>query len=196
MPSNVYIENSQPEIREAGGILTKKNIKIVGGAGVFDISGAASANFGNITVSGAPTFTSKSSIVDVTGSTLTINSTQSGSAFLLDAAAGSTITLPTDSPGLKFTFYVVTTVTSNSYKVIIGSASSYFQGYLNVPVSGGTAKYFFGDGSSLLSINLNGSTTGGLLGGDFTVTCIKAGLWQCTGNVEGSGTVATPFATS
>lgn len=134
-------------------------------------------------------------VIDATASaTLTV--AQSGSTILLDKAAGCTLTLPTDAAGLWYHFIVVTTVTSNAYKIITASASSFIQGILNVPVAAGTTKDFFGDGTTDVSVNLNGTTTGGLLGGEFTAKCLKSGLWQITGNVEGSGTVATPFGTS
>lgn len=132
-------------------------------------------------------------VVDVTGATKTLTAAQSGAIVLLDVAT-TTVTLPADAAGLSFTFVVKTAATAQ--KVIIATASSYFQGELGVPVAAGTQKLFFGDASTLVSINLNGSTTGGLAGGSFTVTCLKSGLWQVNGNVEGSGTVATPFATS
>lgn len=134
-------------------------------------------------------------IIDGTAG-VTLTAAQSGATILLDHASGGTFTLPTDAPGLNFRFIVITTVTSVGYKVITASVSSFIQGYLNVPVAAGTAKYFFGDGTTDVSINLNGTTTGGLLSGEFTLTCLKSGLWQASGNVEGSGTVATPFGTS
>lgn len=135
-------------------------------------------------------------VVDVTASTKTLTFDQSGSTILLDRAAGSTVTLPAPQTGLKFRFVVLTTVTSNSYKVITDAATTFIQGSLGVPVAAGTQKLFFADGTTDVSVNLNGTTTGGLLGGQFELECVDGTQWQCTGNVEGSGTVATPFATS
>lgn len=125
----------------------------------------------------------------------TLTTADSGSTLLLDAAAGATVTLPAPAAGLTYTFVVLTTVTSNSYKVVTDASTTFLQGYLAVPVAAGTSTYFFADGTSDISINLNGSTTGGLLGGQFSVTCLDGTQWQVSGVVEGSGTVATPFAT-
>lgn len=138
-------------------------------------------------------FANVESTVDVTTAAVTLTKAQSGSNVLLDIAT-TTVTLPADVQGLNFHFIVATAATAQ--KVIIQSASSFFTGNLDVPVATGTRKSFFGDGSTLLSINLNGTTTGGLQGGDFTLVCLKVGLWLAVGAVEGSGTVATPFATS
>jgi hypothetical protein len=181
--ANLYIENEVETVKLSKQIRSKYPLNLVG----------TGAN-GNLSVSGS--ISGLEPVVDVTTTPVTLTAAQSNSVILLDVASGTTITLPTDAAGLTYTFVVATTVTSNSYKVIIGSASSYFIGQIDVPVSTGTRKNFYGDGSSLLSINLNGSTTGGLQGGTFTVICLKAGLWSAQGSVEGSGTVATPFATS
>jgi hypothetical protein len=43
---------------------------------------------------------------------------------------------------------------------------------------------------------MNGSTTGGLIGGSIRFTAISATQWMVTGNYVGSGTLADPFATS
>lgn len=190
----LYFEDNFPSW--STGVNFKKSISVNGitanGNGNIDFS----ASTGTFKFPSGGVIGNVANVIDVTTSTLTLTAAQSGSTVLLDRAAGSTVTLPNDVAGLTFQFVVATTVTSNSYKVIIGSASSFFQGALGVPVAAGTQKFFYGDASTLLSINLNGTTTGGLFGGEFTVKCLKAGLWETYGNVEGSGTVATPFATS
>lgn len=134
-------------------------------------------------------------VLDVTADT-TLDFSQTGAVVLLDHAAGATVTLPAPLAGLKFTFVVKTTVTSNAYKVITDAATTFLQGCLRVPVAAGTGTDFFADGTTDVSINLNGSTKGGLLGGEFELVCVDGTQWQVNGVVEGSGTVATPFATS
>lgn len=98
MSSNVYIENYAPEVRQAGGILTKKNFKMVGGAGVFDISGAASINLGTVPLSAnvklnAPIFTSTPVAINATA---TATAAQVATGYITStSAAATTITLPT-----------------------------------------------------------------------------------------------------
>jgi hypothetical protein len=134
-------------------------------------------------------------VLDLTAST-TLTGEQSGAVVLLDAAAGLTVTLPTPAIGLVYTFIVKTTVTSNAYKIITDAATTFLLGSVGVPIAAGTQALFFANGTSHRSVNMNGSTTGGLLGGIIAFTCIDATQWQVNGNLEGSGTVATPFATS
>lgn len=189
--ANRLLEKYVQVVREDG-INTLKSVTI----GTKGATSTASLTVGTGGINTTGSLACLEPIVDVTTSTLTLTAAQSNSTVLLDRAAGSTITLPADAAGLQFTFVVATTVTSNSYKVIIATASSYFIGQVDVPVAAGTRKNFYGDGSSLLSINLNGTTTGGLQGGTFIVTCLKSGLWSAQGSIEGSGTVATPFASS
>lgn len=136
--------------------------------------------------------------VNVTGSNVTLTSGEFGSVVTLNPSAAVVVTLPTPVAGAQFTFIVGTAATSsNTIKVITGTiASQFLQGYLGVPVAAGTQTLFFGNGTTDVSINLNGTTTGGLIGGEFTLTGISSTIWQVAGNVEGSGTVATPFGTS
>lgn len=130
MPSNVYIENSVPAVREAGGILTKKNIKIVGGVGIFDVSNAASANFGSIvpTITGAniklnvPINVTLSPVaVNVTA---TLTSAQILAGYITStSAAAVTMTLPTGAllggaigatTGTEIEFYIDNTAGANT----------------------------------------------------------------------------------
>jgi hypothetical protein len=52
------------------------------------------------------------------------------------------------------------------------------------------------NGSTHLAVSMNGTTTGGILGTQFRVTCLSSTRWAITGINFGSGVVATPFATS
>ena len=64
-----------------------------------------------------------------------------------------------------------------------------------------TASVFQGNGTTHVSVSMNGTTTGGLLGTDLTFECIAAsaspsGMWQVLGTNLTSSTTGTPFATS
>ncbi len=135
------------------------------------------------------------SVNDVTANT-TLTVADSGQVFLLDAAAGVTVTLPTAAAGLTYTFVVKTSVTSNSYKITAGSSNGYFMGSLATTTGTGSADIFTGNGSSDISVTMNGTTTGGLLGTLITITCVTTGLWEVSGTNIASGTIATAFATT
>jgi len=122
---------------------------------------------------------------------------QSGTAFLLNRAAGTTVTLPSPVAGLKYTFVVTTSVTSNSYKIITSAGTVFLQGTILVTkAADGTNLATFGDGATHVAVTMNGTTTGGLIGTRLAFECVSATEWEVTGFDSGSGTIATPFATS
>ena len=147
----------------------------------------------SLTVNGA---ISGQSSINALSSNTTLTASQSGEVFLLNSASGVTVTLPAAQVGLTYTFIVETSVTSNDYKVTVGSSNGYLIGSVVEGASAGATDIFIGNGTSDISVTQNGSTTGGLQGSVLTVTCVTTGLWQVSGTLIGSGTVATPFATT
>lgn len=144
----------------------------------------------------SPNFTGGRAIAtnaSAAGTTLTAG--QSGSVFLFDTAAGITYTLPVPVVGLIYTFVVTTTVTSSNHKVITDAATTLLQGAI---VSGTTTASVFESviGTSNISVKMNGTTTGGLVGAEFNFRCMSATLWQVSGTNFTSGTTATPFSTT
>lgn len=144
----------------------------------------------------------KANTVSGSGATVALTEEQSGSIILSDRAAGIVFTLPPAKAGLKYTFLVTTTVTSNSFKVITNSASQFLQGTVvagleaTTPGANPGPKLFSGDGSTHVSVTMSGTTTGGIKGTRLVVECVSSTLWHVSGTVLASGTIATPFATS
>ena len=54
--------------------------------------------------------------------------------------------------------------------------------------------YFAADGSDDLILTLNGTTTGGLIGSQAVMQVNKDGYWLVLADLNGSGTLATPFS--
>lgn len=179
-------------VREDG-LNTNKNVNIGinGGTGNLWVAG-------NLSVGG--TFSGQSTpIVDLTASTATVTAAQSGTLFMLDRAAGVTVTLPTAVAGLTYSFFVKTSVTSNNYKVTTGASNGNLSGLLQTAASSGGAvdQWQSTVSGANISVTQNGTTTGGLEGSMFTITCVvggASGVWQVDGQLAGSGTLATPFA--
>jgi hypothetical protein len=67
---------------------------------------------------------------------------------------------------------------------------------LSVDTDTAGAAVGFTAGSSDDFINFNGSTTGGVAGTFVQIVAVAALKYMVTGTVNGSGVVATPFATS
>ncbi len=136
-----------------------------------------------------------------TGATRTLDgTTDCGAQVFLDKADGVVITLPAATVGCSYDFIVVTSVTSNAYKLSTATqGTEFFDGsYLSHDIDGTgvVGVIFTGDGSTHDNFSMNGSTTGGLAGATLRVTCSKANTWTVSGHNRASGTVATSFATS
>ena len=138
-------------------------------------------------------------VISGEGATRTLSETESGSTCLFDRAAGIVYTLPTaPTPGTFFEFIITTTITSNAAKVITGAGTELLiGGYMNVDTDTSNAvAAFTGNGSTHVSVSMNGTTTGGILGTKLRFTCLSSTRWMVEGIVQGSGVVATAFATS
>lgn len=137
-------------------------------------------------------------IIQSVGATRTLLAEESNALCLFDRAAGVVFTLPAPVEGMQFEFLATVAVTSNAYKVITNSASVFLLG----AVMGGSlavadsGDVFQANGTTHRAISMAGSTTGGLVGTRFKVTCISATQWLIEGGYVGSGTLADPFAAS
>ena len=97
--------------------------------------------------------------------------------------------------GASFTFLVETAATT--WKIIT-AASQYLVGSMLVidTDTTDTVNGFAANGTSIRSVNLNGTTKGGIVGSYVTVTALNSTMWAVSGVAIGSGTIVTPFAAS
>lgn len=141
----------------------------------------------------------KTNIISGSGATASLSENQSGSTVLFDRAAGIVYTLPAAaSVGTKYNFVVSTTITSNAAKIITGVGTELLIGSLvNIDTDTSNAvAAWTANGSTHVAISMNGTTTGAISGTNFVVEKVSSTQWVVKGTVHGSGTVATPFATS
>lgn len=128
--------------------------------------------------------------------TPTLVASQSGGVFLLDRAS-VTYTLPACAAGLKFRF--LTTVNSSTTQKIISHtpASEFLVGEMTLGAGApGDGSVFQADGTTHVAVNMNGTTKGGKIGSWIDFEGISATQWMVRGGGFGSGTIASPFATS
>jgi hypothetical protein len=127
-----------------------------------------------------------------------LQDTESGALCLFDLAAGVVYTLPTPVIGMFFDFYTTVSRTSNAHKVITKTpASEFLLGILDLVIAASaTSLAAQGNGTTHVAISMNGTTTGGVIGDQFRLTAISSTQWVASGLISGSGSLATPYATS
>jgi len=132
------------------------------------------------------------------GATRTLLADESGAVCLFDRAAGIVYTLPETAPvGTYYDFLTTVTITSNAAKVGTAIATHYLlggvdSGSVTIAEGGG---FWAANGTSHIAISSNGSTTGGVIGSNYRITRLTSTVWGITGVINGTGTIATPFAT-
>ena len=156
-------------------------------------------------------------VVDLTSST-TLNPVDHAGRIIAvggSLAAAVTLTLPainvtanptTSGPGqdpstannegVVYTIWVPTTISTSSLKIGTNGTDKFVGSLLSVDTDSSGAVVGFTAGASNDFINLNGTTTGGVAGTWIQIVAIAANKYMVTGVVNGSGTVATPFADS
>lgn len=157
------------------------------------------------------------SVVAITAST-TLNPTDHGGRLLSiggSLAANVVLTLPpivtTANPassgpgqdpntqnnlGVVYTIWVPTTISTSSLKIGTDGTDKYVGSVLSIDTDTSGATVGFTAGASDDFINFDGSTTGGVAGTWVQIVALAALKYMVKGTVNGSGVVATPFATS
>lgn len=155
-----------------------------------------SSTFSGPVTSTAGFISGANSIVSVTDSTATVTAAaHAGRTVLLNRAAGITLTLPAATgTGNAYKFFVQTTVTSNNYIIQVASASDTMAGTAIVANDGGNTASIFETASTSDTITMDGSTTGGILGGMVELQDVATGLWAVRVVGAATGTEATPFS--
>lgn len=138
-------------------------------------------------------------VINGQGATRTLLNSESGSLVLFDRAAGIVYTLPTPELGLYYDFLVTTTITSNSATVSAGATRFINGALLSIDTDTANATVgFVANGTSHITVAMNGTTTGGIAGTRYRMECVgttaSTRTWMISGHVLGSGVVATPFA--
>lgn len=139
--------------------------------------------------------------INVTAATLTVTqAAHANRVVTLSRAAGIALTLPAATgTGNKYTFEVLTTVTSNTTTITTGvtgaSSDAYAGNAIQTGSAGATTSFPATPGSGGSDvITLNGTTTGGFAGDIIELTDTGAGNWMLRMTTRITGTAATPFS--
>ena len=135
-----------------------------------------------------------SNVSSITSATKSVESTDSGTVFTLNRAAGIVVTLPTAAAGYNYTFIVGTTFTGAG-QINTDNASDLFSGfaYLFDPATATDNNTFIPDASDDDTIDLGSAAQGWLVGGVIRLVATSASVWHCEAFLHGDGTLATPF---
>jgi hypothetical protein len=101
-----------------------------------------------------------------------------------------------NNEGVTYTIWVPTTISTSSLKIGTNGTDRFVGYVLSIDSDSTDAARGFGAGANDDFINFNGTTTGGVAGTWVQIVAIAALKYMVTGVAVGSGTVATPFATS
>lgn len=153
-------------------------------------------------------------MVEVSAATATLSVAAYAGKIIKISAATTTITLPavnvsanptTSGPGQDpntqnnlgavYTFFLPTAATAVK---IITSSGDFLLGSVTAGISGTAANTttFGANGSTIVSVNLDGATKGGVAGSYLTLVAVAANTYLVQGSLITVGTPATPFATS
>ena len=147
---------------------------------------------GNITTTGY--VSAYSNVSSITSATKSVESTDSGTVFTLNRAAGIVVTLPTAVAGLNYTFIGGTTFTGAG-QITADNASDLLSGFAYIfdPATAEDNNTFIPDASDDVTIDLGTAGQGWLVGGIIRLVATSASVWHCEAYLHGDGTLATPF---
>jgi hypothetical protein len=155
----------------------------------------ASTTFSGPVTSTAGFISGSDSLVSVTASATLTAASNAGRTMNLNVASGATVTLPAASgTGNIYRFFVQTTVTSNSYIIQVANSNDTMAGVAIVANDGGNTASIFETVAASDTITLNGSTTGGILGGTIEIQDVAANKFSVVARGAATGTEATPFS--
>ena len=157
------------------------------------------------------------SVVDITSSTTLSPEAHGGRIITVGGslAANVVLTLPAintsanpvssgpgqdpntlNNEGVVYTIWVPTTISTSSLKIGTDGTDKFVGSVLSIDTDSSGAAVGFTAGATNDYINFNGTTTGGVAGTWVQIVAVAANKYMVTGTVNGSGTVATPFADS
>jgi hypothetical protein len=155
----------------------------------------ASTTFSGPVTSTAGFISGSGSLVTVDANVTLTAASNAGRTMLLDVASGATVTLPAATgTGNVYKFFVKTTVTSNDYIIQVASADDTMAGIAIVANDGGATASIFETAADSDTITLDGSTTGGILGGQIELQDVASGVFSVAIRQAATDTEATPFS--
>ena len=170
-------------------------------AEVTELGSISETDFGVVSDLTA-TATEINNMCDASGRLVTLDSTpvsltaaaHGERVMLLSKADGIVATLPAATgTGVKYTFLVKTTVTSNAYDIKVDSASATIDGTAYTLQDGGDTIVAFETAGTSDAVRMDGTTQGGIIGDKVEFIDVGTNLWHVNVFNSATGTEASPF---
>tara|TARA_R110000744_G_scaffold93713_1_gene181011 strand:+ start:1163 stop:1654 length:492 start_codon:yes stop_codon:yes gene_type:complete len=128
-----------------------------------------------------------------------LSASDAGKTIVFGAAAATLITLPEPELGMVFNFVSAITATGDHEIQALTNAEGFVGGISIHSTTAGNSDLFSANAAGTDDfITMNATTTGGKAGSVLRIVAIldasAAKCWVVSGNLLGSGTLATPFA--
>ena len=170
---------------------------------VRSLNGFYSQGPGNVvSVTSSTTLT----VAEHAGKIIKVGGTLASNVVLTLPSINTSASSPSAGPGTDpntlnnqsatFTIWIDATVATSSVKIGTDGTDRYVGSLLSLDSDTSGAMAGFIPGASDDFINLNGSTTGGVVGTCITITSLTTNKYMVNGVIVCTGSPATPFATS
>ena len=129
-----------------------------------------------------------------------LSASDAGKTIVFGAAAATLIKLPEPELGMVFNFVSAITATGDHEIQALTNAEGFVGGVSIHSTTAGNSDNFETSAGTDDFITMNGTTKGGIAGSSLRIVAILDGsavkCWAVSGSLNGSGTLATPFAAS
>jgi len=133
--------------------------------------------------------------VSTTATTLSVTQTQhAGRVVRIATTAPIVVTLPASSgSGDTYTFFMAVAATATESTIKVANASDVMKGVVWAATTTSDNAESFITTATSDSIEMNGTTKGGVIGDLYILRDISTGVWSVQGFTAPTGTEATPF---
>jgi hypothetical protein len=133
--------------------------------------------------------------VSTTATALSVTQTQhAGRTVRIASTAPAIVTLPAAAgTGDTYTFFMAVAATATESTIKVANATDVMKGVVWAATTSSDNAESFVAGATADSIEMNGTTKGGVVGDLYTLRDIATGVWSVQGFTAPTGTEATPF---
>lgn len=134
-------------------------------------------------------------VVSTTATTLSVTQTQhAGRIVRIATTSPIVVTLPAAAgTGDTYTFFMAVAATGTESTIKVANATDVMKGVIWAATTSSDNAEAFIAGATADSIEMNGTTKGGVIGDRYELTDIATGVWSVKGFTAPTGTEATPF---